>query len=66
MNGLPLKNRDGRVGRIYNNTTAKAKGTGVFPVVRMVLAFLSKGLPKASRDKTENNIMQMKYLKDSF
>ena len=32
----------------------------------MVLAFLSKGLPKASRDKTENNIMQMKYLKDSF
>ena len=32
----------------------------------MVLAFLSEGLPKASRDKTENNIMQMKHLKDSF
>jgi len=32
----------------------------------MVLALLSEGLPKASGDKTENNIMEMKHLMDSF
>ena len=32
----------------------------------MVLALLSEGLPKASRDETENNNIQMKYMMDSF
>ena len=53
--------------KTYNRTTAKAKGTWVFSVVWTVLSFFSEDLQKASRDKTENNDMQMKHLMaDSF
>ena len=49
-----------------NNTTEKLKGIWVFPIVRMVLALYSEDLQKASRDKTENNNLQMKHMRDSF
>ena len=32
----------------------------------MVLALFSEDLQKASRDKTENNNLQMKHMMDSF
>ena len=32
----------------------------------MVLTVFSEDLPKASRDKTENNNLQMKHMIDSF
>ena len=32
----------------------------------MVLAFFLEDFEKASRDKTENNDMQMKHMMDSF
>ena len=68
------KDWNGRVGRNkanlpaedQNNTTAKSKGIWVFPIVWMVLTVFSKDLQKASRDKTENNNIQMKQMMDSF
>ena len=52
--------------KTYNNTTTKAKGTWVFPIVQMILTFFSEDLEKASGDKIKNNNMQMKHLMDSF
>ena len=43
----------------------QAKGTWVFLIVRMVLAFLSEGL-RAGRGKTKNDNKQMKHMMDSF
>ena len=49
-----------------NSTTEKLKGIWVFPIVRMLLALFSEDLQKASRDKTENNNLQVKHMIDSF
>ena len=59
------RNKANLLAEDQNNTTAKSKGIWVFPIVRMVLALFSEDLPKASRDKTENNI-KMKHMIDSF
>lgn len=44
----------------------RQKALEFYPIVRMALALLSEGLPKASRDETENNNIQVKHMMDSF
>ena len=61
------RNKANLLAEDQNNSTAKSKGIWVFPIVWMVLTVpFSEDLPKASRDKTENNNLQMKHMMDSF
>ena len=60
------RNKANLLAEDQNNTTAKSKGIWVFPIVWMVLTVFSEDLKKASRDKTENNNLQMKHIIDSF
>ena len=60
------RNKANLLAEDQNNTTAKSKGILVFPIVWMVLTVFSDDLQKASRDKTENNNIQMKHMIDSF
>ena len=61
-NGRVGRNKANLLAEDQNNTTAKSKGIWVFPIVWMALTVFSK----AGRDKTENNNIQMKHMKDSF
>ena len=65
-NGKVGRNKANLLAEDQNNTTAKSKGIWVFPIVWMVLTVFSEDLQKASRDKTENNNLQMKHVMDSF
>jgi len=56
------RNKANLLAEDQNNTTAKSKGIWVFPIVWMVLTVFSEDLPKASRDKTENNNIKMKHM----
>ena len=59
------RNKANLLAEDQNNTTAKSKGIWVFPIVWMVLTVFLEDLQKASRDKTENNNLQMKHMIDS-
>ena len=61
-NGRVGRNKANLLAEDQNNTTAKSKGIWVFPIVWMVLTVFSEDLQKASRDKTENNNIQMKHM----
>ena len=65
-NGRVCRNKANLLAEDQNNTTSKSKGIWVFAIVWMVLTVFSEDLPKASRDKTENNNLQMKHMIDSF
>ena len=58
-NGRAGRNKTNLLAGDQNNTTAKSKGIWVSPIVWMVLTVFLEDLPKASRDKTENNIVKM-------
>ena len=60
------RNKANLLAEDQNNTTAKSKGILVFPIVWMVLTVFSEDIQKASRDKTENNNIQMEQMMDSF
>ena len=60
------RNKANLLAEDQNNTTAKSKGILVFPIIWMVLTVFSEDIQKASRDKTENNNIQMKQMMDSF
>ena len=60
------RNKANLLAEDQTNTTSKSKGIWVFAIVWMVLTVFSEDLPKASRDKTENNNLQMKHMIDSF
>ena len=61
-NGRVGRNKANLLAEDQNNTTAKSKGIWVFAIVWMVLTVFSEHLQKASRDKTENNNIQMKHM----